>query len=71
MAELVAAADDELRARWESLQLGYTESQGLPELRAEIAALYEPSRRGAGARRRSGRGRSSSPCTRCSLPGIT
>jgi aspartate/methionine/tyrosine aminotransferase len=40
MAELVAAADDELRARWENLHLGYTESQGLPELRAQIAALY-------------------------------
>jgi aspartate/methionine/tyrosine aminotransferase len=40
MAELVAAADDGLRARWEDLHLGYTESQGLPELRAEIATLY-------------------------------
>ena len=40
MAQLVAAADDELRARWEGLRLGYTESQGLPELRAEIATLY-------------------------------
>ncbi len=40
MAELVAAAGDELRASWEDLHLGYTESQGLPELRAQIAALY-------------------------------
>ncbi len=40
MAELVAAAEDELRAGWDRLQLGYTESQGLPELRAEIAGLY-------------------------------
>ena len=40
MAELLAAADDRLRARWENLRLGYTESQGLPDLRAEIAALY-------------------------------
>jgi aspartate/methionine/tyrosine aminotransferase len=40
MAELIAGADDELRGRWENLQLGYTESQGLPELRAEIAAAY-------------------------------
>ncbi len=38
MADLVAGADDELRRRWETLTLGYTESQGLPELRAEIAA---------------------------------
>jgi aspartate/methionine/tyrosine aminotransferase len=40
MAELVAAADDGLRARWDDLELGYTESQGLPELRAEIATQY-------------------------------
>ncbi len=37
MADLVAGADEDLRARWENLRLGYTESQGLPELRAEIA----------------------------------
>jgi aspartate/methionine/tyrosine aminotransferase len=41
MSDLVAGADPELRARWERLRLGYTESQGLPELRAEIATLYE------------------------------
>jgi aspartate/methionine/tyrosine aminotransferase len=41
MAELLAAADDGLRLRWEKLTLGYTESQGLPDLRAEIATLYE------------------------------
>ena len=41
MADLVAGADDDLRARWDGLRLGYTESQGLPELRAEIATLYE------------------------------
>jgi aspartate/methionine/tyrosine aminotransferase len=40
MAALVASADDEMRARWGSLHLGYTESQGLPELRTEIATLY-------------------------------
>jgi aspartate/methionine/tyrosine aminotransferase len=41
MADLVAVANDELRTRWESLCLGYTESQGLPKLRVEIATLYE------------------------------
>jgi aspartate/methionine/tyrosine aminotransferase len=41
MADLVTNADDDLRARWEGLRLGYTESQGLPELRTEIATLYE------------------------------
>ncbi len=41
MAELVAGADDKLRARWENLRLGYTESQGLPELRTEVARLYD------------------------------
>jgi aspartate/methionine/tyrosine aminotransferase len=40
MADLVADADPELRRRWETLRLGYTESQGLPELREEIASLY-------------------------------
>lgn len=41
MADLLAGAEPELRERWERLRLGYTESQGLPELRAEIATLYE------------------------------
>jgi aspartate/methionine/tyrosine aminotransferase len=33
--------DDEVRAMWEDLRLGYTESTGHPLLRREIAALYE------------------------------
>lgn len=41
MADLLALADDEARARWEGLRLGYTESAGDPALRAEIARLYE------------------------------
>ncbi len=41
MTDLLALADDEARSRWESLQLGYTESTGDPLLRAEIASLYE------------------------------
>ncbi len=41
MAELLALADDETRAMWDGLHLGYTESTGLPALRAEIASLYE------------------------------
>lgn len=41
MAGLVAGADADLRRQWDNLHLGYTESQGLPELRAEIATLYE------------------------------
>ena len=41
MAELLALADDETRAAWDGLRLGYTESTGHPLLRAEIAALYE------------------------------
>jgi aspartate/methionine/tyrosine aminotransferase len=40
MADLVARADQELRALWDGLHLGYTDSQGLPDLRAEIASLY-------------------------------
>jgi aspartate/methionine/tyrosine aminotransferase len=41
MDELLALADDETRALWSGLTLGYTESLGHPRLRAEIAALYE------------------------------
>ncbi len=41
MTELLAGATTDLRDRWEHLTLGYTESQGLPELRAEIAGMYE------------------------------
>lgn len=40
-SELVATADEEARGLWERLTLGYTESQGLPLLRREIAGLYE------------------------------
>jgi aspartate/methionine/tyrosine aminotransferase len=41
MADLLALADDESRALWDGLHLGYTESTGHPLLRGEIAALYE------------------------------
>ena len=41
MSDLVNGADADLRASWDGLRLGYTKSQGSPELRAEIAALYE------------------------------
>jgi aspartate/methionine/tyrosine aminotransferase len=39
--ELLALADEEGRRIWEDLTLGYTEPQGHPLLREEIAALYE------------------------------
>ncbi len=41
MAELLGLADDETRALWDGLELGYTESTGHPLLRREIASLYE------------------------------
>ena len=41
MADLLALADDETRALWDGLALGYTESTGHPLLRHEIARLYE------------------------------
>jgi aspartate/methionine/tyrosine aminotransferase len=41
MSELLELADDESRALWEGLRLGYTESTGHPLLRREIASLYE------------------------------
>ncbi|HVE12294.1 MAG TPA: aminotransferase class I/II-fold pyridoxal phosphate-dependent enzyme [Elusimicrobiota bacterium] len=40
LPEVLALADPEARSLWESLRLGYTESAGLPLLRAEIARLY-------------------------------
>lgn len=40
LPELLALADAEALDRWQSLSLGYTESQGDPALRAEIAAQY-------------------------------
>jgi aspartate/methionine/tyrosine aminotransferase len=41
MSELLALADDETSRLWSELKLGYTESAGLPLLRAEIATLHD------------------------------
>jgi aspartate/methionine/tyrosine aminotransferase len=41
MADLLELADEQTRAMWEALTLGYTESTGHTLLRTEIAALYE------------------------------
>jgi aspartate/methionine/tyrosine aminotransferase len=41
MSDLLELADDETRALWTDLRLGYTESTGHPLLRNEIAALYD------------------------------
>jgi aspartate/methionine/tyrosine aminotransferase len=41
MHELLALADEETRALWDGLVLGYTETLGSPLLRHEIAGLYE------------------------------
>jgi aspartate/methionine/tyrosine aminotransferase len=41
MGELLALADDETRALWDGLALGYAESSGHPLLRREIAELYD------------------------------
>ncbi len=41
LAGLLDLADDDGRARWESLHLGYTETYGLPALRAAIAVTYD------------------------------
>lgn len=40
LPELLAQAPPALLRRWETLRLGYTESQGDPDLRAAIAAAY-------------------------------
>lgn len=41
LPDLVALADDECQALWQTLSLGYTESLGHPLLRKEIASLYD------------------------------
>jgi aspartate/methionine/tyrosine aminotransferase len=41
MTDLLALADQETRAMWDDLTLGYTESPGHPLLRREIATLYD------------------------------
>lgn len=41
LEDLLALADPASRALWEGLGLGYTESAGHPELREEIAGLYQ------------------------------
>ncbi len=40
MSEVLAMADDEMRAAWQNLSLAYTESLGLPALRQEIVKMY-------------------------------
>jgi aspartate/methionine/tyrosine aminotransferase len=39
--DLLSLADTDSRTLWDRLTLGYTESAGLPALRAEVASLYE------------------------------
>jgi len=41
LRDLLALADGDGQRRWDELTLGYTESTGLPALRAEVASLYE------------------------------
>lgn len=41
LKEILTLANSKEREQWEMLQLGYTESSGLPELREEIARLYK------------------------------
>jgi aspartate/methionine/tyrosine aminotransferase len=41
LAELLELADGDVRRRWDTLELGYTTTWGLPALREEIAATYE------------------------------
>ena len=45
LVDLLARADSESRAAWESLTLGYTESRGLPALRDAIARFITESNR--------------------------
>ena len=40
MKEILSLADPECKELWDDLSLGYTDSQGHPVLRKEVAALY-------------------------------
>ncbi|KAK9846212.1 hypothetical protein WJX84_010344 [Apatococcus fuscideae] len=40
--QLLELADSDSLSRWENMNLAYTESQGLPALREEIAGMYGP-----------------------------
>jgi aspartate/methionine/tyrosine aminotransferase len=40
LRELLDLADDDGRTRWETLQLGYTQTYGMPALREAIASTY-------------------------------
>lgn len=40
-SEVLSLADEETRKLWDNLKLGYTESLGLPQLRQEVAKLYQ------------------------------
>lgn len=40
LKELLSMGDEDSLRQWENLWLGYTESQGHPALREEIAKLY-------------------------------
>ncbi|MFK0273017.1 aminotransferase class I/II-fold pyridoxal phosphate-dependent enzyme [Ensifer sp. NPDC090286] len=41
MRDLLALADDDDRAAWDNITLGYTETYGAPALRAAISATYD------------------------------
>lgn len=45
MRDVLAMADGESRELWDNLKLSYTESQGHPLLREEIAGLYQNSKK--------------------------
>jgi len=40
LQQLLTIADSDIKALYDNLSLGYTESQGLPKLRQEIAGMY-------------------------------
>lgn len=46
MEELLGWADEEMKVKWGTLKLGYTESPGNPMLRQEISGLYRHTRAG-------------------------
>ena len=63
MADLLALADDETRALWADLRLGYTESTGHPLLRREIARALRDARARRRPRRSPAPRRRSSACS--------
>eukprot|EP00041_Stephanoeca_diplocostata_P011923 m.198074 g.198074 ORF g.198074 m.198074 type:complete len:447 (-) comp18732_c0_seq2:328-1668(-) len=41
LKDILALADDECKALWDNMTLGYSEAMGIPQLRKDVAMMYE------------------------------